>query len=92
MAARSSGPLMARKVITWLWVHEYGGTQAEVARYFKVRKSKVSRWHSTAVKRFNEIEPIADEAARMLKTDTPVLRNARVLTTRFKLEIEDDVK
>ena len=92
MAVRSSGPLTARKVITWQWVHEYGGMQAEVAGYFKVRKSKVSRWRSAAVGQFDDIEPIADEAARILKTDTPVLRNAKVLTTRFKLEIEDDVK
>jgi len=43
------GPARARRLITWLWVHHYGGKQVEVARTLKASTGSVASWYGNAV-------------------------------------------
>ena len=40
---------LARRLIVRVWVREYRGQQADLARHFRTSASIVSRWHSRAV-------------------------------------------
>ena len=42
-------PALARRLLVRVWVREYGGSQAELARHLDRASSIVSRWHSRAV-------------------------------------------
>ena len=42
-------PALARRLLARVWVREYKGKQADLARYLDVRSSVVSRWHTRAV-------------------------------------------
>lgn len=42
-------PALARRILTRIWVREYGEKQATLARHLHVASSIVSRWHTRAV-------------------------------------------
>ena len=47
---------MARRLIVFLWVAEFGGTQSDVARKLKVSSPAVSKWYSHAVSDLPNLE------------------------------------
>ena len=51
---------LARKVIVYLWVHEFGGRQADVARALRADSGAVARWYSRALRDPGELEPLCD--------------------------------
>jgi hypothetical protein len=52
---------LVRRVIVFLWVHAYGGTQIEVARKLNASTPAVSRWYSRAVETLPDLETLLDE-------------------------------
>ncbi len=49
-------PAQARRLITWLWVHHYGGKQVEVARALKASTGTVASWYGLAVANAAEMD------------------------------------
>lgn len=60
--------VLARQVITWLWVQSYGGKQIEIARELDAKTSAVSRWYGRAVQQIVELEPYCDEVQSKFPT------------------------
>ena len=56
---KARGNVLARQLITWIWVHHLGGKQIDVARELGVGTYSVSRWYGKAVERAAELEGMA---------------------------------
>ena len=49
---------LARKIIVYLWVVEYGGKQADVAVKLKASTGAVTRWYGKVIKQIDTFEPL----------------------------------
>jgi REP element-mobilizing transposase RayT len=57
----------AKRLITWLWVHEYGGKQIDVARLLELETGAISRHYRYALTRAGEFDEQASAVAAVLK-------------------------
>ena len=51
---------LARRLIVFLWVSDFGGSQAEVARKLNATSPAVSQWYSRAVTQLPDLSPDLD--------------------------------
>jgi REP element-mobilizing transposase RayT len=56
----------ARRIVTWLWVRVFDGTQAEVARFLHTFAGRVSAWYQAAVMNLPELEADIDAVLQEL--------------------------
>lgn len=49
---------LARKVIVYLWVAEYGGQQKDISHRLKASTGAVTRWYGKAIQSMEAIEPL----------------------------------
>jgi len=85
-------PHLARMVATWLWVRVYGGSQAQIARALGTSAANVSNWYGAAVRRFLDIEPLADAVRLALaqEADEGALESPNTQRVHYHLAIEDE--
>jgi len=81
--AQQSRPIvMARRLVTWVWVRRLGGKQVEVARELRASSSVVARWYSSSAGRAVELDALADDVVRRLRRDVrrggPAKKKTRV--------------
>jgi len=63
-----SRPLvMARRLVTWVWVRRLGGKQVEVARELRASSSVVARWYSSSAQLAAELDALADDVVHRLR-------------------------
>lgn len=87
---RRKAPHKARLIVTWLWVREFGGSQADVARALSTRAANVSNWYGAAVRHLPDIEPLLDTVVAALSEgdeETPWKTSKRV---HYHLAIDDE--
>jgi hypothetical protein len=65
--------MLARRVITWLWVRRFHGRQIDIARHLRVSSSVVARWYGEAVRRITDFEPICDRVESLISNQKSVL-------------------
>lgn len=58
----------AKRLITWVWVHEYEGQQIEVARMLEMQTSAVSRHYAQALALAGDYDEQAAAVVGLLKT------------------------
>jgi hypothetical protein len=77
---------LARRIIVYMWVKLYGGTQAEVARELRADSGAVSRWYTKALQDAGDIEPLCDKIKSLFPS---ILANEITPgKVRFSFEIE----
>ena len=59
---------LARKLIVYLWVVEYGGKQSDVATRLKASTGAVTRWYGKAIQRIEEFEPYIVKIQNKMKS------------------------
>ena len=57
----------AKRLIVWLWVHDYGGTQIEIARALALETGAVSRHYGHALEHAGEFASEAVEVVALLR-------------------------
>lgn len=58
--------MLARRVLTWLWVRRYQGRQIDVVRTLKVSSAVVSRWYGDAVEQVVDLEELCDRVENLI--------------------------
>lgn len=64
---------LARQILTWLWVKQFGQRQSEIARYLNVGRDQVARWYGNAIDTFEELEPTIRKVFASLPLKEPEL-------------------
>ncbi|MBN2716565.1 MAG: transposase [Deltaproteobacteria bacterium] len=59
---------LARKIIVYLWVVEYGGKQSDVARKIKASTGAVTRWYGKVIQHIEDFEPLIVKVQQKLKS------------------------
>ena len=75
---------LARRLIVFLWVSEFGGSQSEVARKLKVSSPAVSKWFSRAVSDLPNLEVNLDA----IKTSFPSFLEGADTSVRTRVLLE----
>jgi REP element-mobilizing transposase RayT len=77
---------LARRVILYLWVNEYGGRQADVARAMHADSGAVARWYTKALKDAGDLEPLCSR----IKSQFPSILSQEDMDpkVRYSFEIE----
>lgn len=70
---KQRGSRLARQVMTWLWVKQFGRPQSDVARYLNVGRDQVARWYGNAIDSFEELEPTIRKTYSLLPAKEPEL-------------------
>jgi putative transposase len=87
--------MLARRVLTWLWVRRYHGRQIDIARSLKVSSSVVSRWYGEAVERIVELEEICGRVESSIKSRArPVENKSKKSKSRihyYDLTMDDEI-
>jgi REP element-mobilizing transposase RayT len=87
---KSAAGILARRLITLVWVRRFGGTQAEVARGLKVLSPNVSRWYAAGVRSLADLEPLVDRLESAARNDKLAMKTASSGKVRYSLEVSDD--
>lgn len=66
---RKRNSVLARRLITFLWIREFNGIQSDVGKKLKASSGTVSGWFSKAVENLPDYEPQIDRIKRQLPTD-----------------------
>lgn len=87
---RRKGPHTARMLVTWLWVREFEGSQADIARGLSTSSANVSNWYGAAVRHLPDIEPLLDSVMNALgkASDDPSWKTAK--RVHYHLAIDDE--
>ncbi len=59
---------LARKLIVYLWVVEYGGKQSDVARRLNASTGAVTRWYGKVIQRIEGFEPLIVKIQQKMNT------------------------
>ena len=73
---------LARKLVSRVWVEDYGRTQLELARLLKTSPSQVSRWRAQALERYDEHHDLLSD----LRARLPEVEGALELTSGGRVE------
>jgi hypothetical protein len=92
---KSRGSAHAKRLITWLWVHEYGGMQIEVARLLRMETGAVSRHYSHALELAGDfdqqgsavVQLLARRGRRREKVRTPATQGG--LPIRYHVDVDE---
>ena len=84
--------MLARRVITWLWIRRYQGRQIDIARHLRVLSSVVSRWYGKAVEQIVELEEICDRVENLIEShDRSSKSQVPERRIRYGLTMNDEV-
>ena len=89
---RTRRSMLARRVITWLWVRRFQGRQIDIARHLRVSSSVVTRWYGEAVRRIADLEPLCDRIENLISMQegSPTSPGAK-RNIRYGLTMDDEV-
>jgi hypothetical protein len=85
----------AKRLLTWVWVHEYGGTQIEVARGLGMETGAVSRHYGHALELAGEFDEQATAVVALLRKRARRRKNTRTKATdgglpvRYHVDVEE---
>lgn len=84
--------MLARRVITWLWVRRFQGRQIDIARHLRVSSSVVARWYGEAVRRIADLEPLCDRVESLIPNQGGTAPSPGAKRTiRYGLTMDDEV-
>ena len=84
--------MLARRVITWLWVRRFQGRQIDIARHLRVSSSVVARWYGEAVRRITDLEPLCDRVESLIPNQGGTAPSPGAKRTiRYGLTMDDEV-
>ena len=70
-ARQSRSAQRARWVLTWLWVTDYRARRSDLARELRVFPEQVTRWHTKAIRHYDELHDTIAEARQRLSRLEP---------------------
>jgi putative transposase len=82
---RKRTAVLARRLITLLWIKEYGGMQTEIGKKLKTSSGTVSGWYSKAVENLPDYEPMIDRIKEQLPTDFDDVGSPRRICFSFDI-------
>jgi len=88
MGQQSRRVVMARRLVTWIWVRRFGGRQIDVARELRATSSAVARWYGSASEVAGELDGLADDVVQRLARGA---RSRTATKTKVRFEIGNEV-
>ncbi len=82
---KSRKGILARKLLVWMWVKEYGGRQVDIVTELGVTSQMVSRWYSRAIEHAAIMDGHSSQVLRLAP-----LKMGRKKTKRRKLQYRVD--
>jgi hypothetical protein len=76
--------------VTWFWVKQYQGRQADVARYLRAGRDQAARWYLKAVETIEELEPVLQKVADILPEEEPLLAKGSPERVNINVEFLED--
>lgn len=82
-------PAMAKRLAIWTWVHEYGGTQSELARALGLHTSVVSRYYGQALEAAGDFDEMASPVVRSLRRKKGKKATSTALPVRYHVDVDE---
>ncbi|NOY90806.1 MAG: hypothetical protein GXP55_06300 [Deltaproteobacteria bacterium] len=85
---RAHSCAVAKRIITWIWVHEFHGAQIEVARALKISTSAVAQHYATCMKQAADYDELSTAVLGTLDARIATTTDDRSAATKARYHVD----